>query len=122
MASLIRGLYEKHNILAHFSDSDIDVCFGQGNCKIMVYGECSGICDSESGEYEFGYTMKNGQKEYYIGSLIYGSIFSAPEVYNCNFKRLMRNSLWSTEITSFTFGQSGKFWCRSASKLKESRA
>ena len=25
MASLIRALYQKHNILAHFSDSDIEV-------------------------------------------------------------------------------------------------
>lgn len=85
----IKDLNLKNVKTENCTSTDIDVCFGQGNCRIMVYGECSGICDSEAGEYEFGHTMKNGQKEYYIGSLIYGSIFSAPEIYNCNFKRLM---------------------------------
>ena len=55
------------------------VCFsGSSGCDIAVYG------DIESGRVE-----KDGETLHYIDSLIYAAIFSSPEVYECNVKRLM---------------------------------
>jgi hypothetical protein len=68
------------------SEKDIDVCFGSGSCEIKVVGTCGYGCENS---YERGYTEKNGKKLYFAGSLMYGSIFSEPEVYECNFRRLM---------------------------------
>ena len=74
---------------AHFTDKKSNcsenskkVCFGQSSgCDIAVYG--SGY------EFESGYVAKEGKNLYYVGPLIYGAIFSSPEVYECNVKRLM---------------------------------
>lgn len=71
------------------SSSETKICFNSAGCDIVVYPGCSGICDSDLGEYEFGEVRKNGVTLYYTDSLIYGAIFSSPEVYDCNFKRLM---------------------------------
>lgn len=77
--------------LENCSSKEIQVCFGSSGagCNISVYGDCSGNCNSISGEYEFGHTVKNGKTVYHISSLIYGTIFSSVDIYNCNFKRLM---------------------------------
>ncbi len=91
----VKGLDLKNvNFEGNCSSSDIKVCFSIGassirDCDIIVYGSCSGLCDTEAGEYEFGYTRKDGRNLYYISSLIYATIFSEPEIYDCNFKRLM---------------------------------
>lgn len=54
------------------------ICFeSSSGCNISVYG------DMESGKVE-----KNGKTMYYIDSLIYAAIFSSPEIYECNIKRL----------------------------------
>jgi hypothetical protein len=56
------------------------VCFlSSAGCDITVYPT-----DSESGN-----VVKNGATLYYTDSLLYGAIFSSPEVYECNVKRLM---------------------------------
>lgn len=58
------------------------VCFGRGTgCDITVYGNT----------YDFtsGSVIKDGRAVYYTDGLIYGAIFSSPEVYECNVKRLM---------------------------------
>ncbi|OGJ19953.1 hypothetical protein A3K73_03260 [Candidatus Pacearchaeota archaeon RBG_13_36_9] len=56
------------------------VCFSSSSgCDISVYGEYG---------YKQGYVSKDGEKMGYIGPLLYGAIFSSPEVYNCNVKRL----------------------------------
>jgi len=54
----------------------VSVCFNTNkNCEIKV---------SESGTY----VEKNGVKTYYVENLIYGAIFSSPEIYECNLKRI----------------------------------
>jgi len=71
----------------NFTDSKSDcpkvsekVCFsGSPECNISVYGEYG---------FKRGYISKDGKKMEYIGPLIYGAIFSSPDVYNCNVKRL----------------------------------
>lgn len=69
------------------SDSDERVCFGGGsNCDSIVYGSCSGKCDSI---YDVGIVSKKGGEVEYVGSLIYGAIFSDVSVYECNVLRLM---------------------------------
>ncbi len=57
------------------------VCFSTSGCKINVYGN----------DYEFssGFVSKEGKSLYYTGPLVYAAIFSSPEVYECNVKRLM---------------------------------
>ena len=86
----IKQLELKNVKIENCSSQDVKVCFSRtGNCNVSVYGDCSGICSPDYGEYEFGHTIKNGKEVYYISSLLYGTIFSEPEVYNCNFKRLM---------------------------------
>ncbi len=72
----------------HFTDKKSNcsqesktVCFSTSGCKINVYGN----------DYEFssGFVSKEGKSLYYTGPLIYAAIFSSPEVYECNVKRLM---------------------------------
>jgi hypothetical protein len=82
----------------NFTD-DIDeckgevVCFGVDNskCDIVVYGECSMNCESE---FSYGKVVKklaSGKKVEmdYINNLWIGAIFSSPDIYECNVKRLM---------------------------------
>lgn len=85
----VKQLELKNVKIENCSSEDKRVCFGSGDCDIVVYGDCSENCNSEHGEYSFGHTTKNGKEIYYIGSLVYASIFSSPELYECNFKRLM---------------------------------
>ncbi len=55
------------------------VCFsGAFGCDINVHGDL-----------ESGFVSKQESNLYYTGSLIYPAIFSSPEVYECNIKRLM---------------------------------
>lgn len=55
----------------------VRVCFSQGNsCDITV---------STAGKF----VMKENQKLFYDGNLIYAAIFSSPEIYKCNLIRLM---------------------------------
>ncbi len=57
------------------------VCFGQSaGCDIAVYS---------SDGFESGYVNKEGKTLYFTDSLIYAAIFSSPEIYECNIKRLM---------------------------------
>jgi len=55
----------------------IKVCFNSNkeNCNIKV-------------SYNNNYLIKKGEKIYYTEDLIYAAIFSSPEVYKCNLKRL----------------------------------
>ncbi|MEK6859317.1 MAG: hypothetical protein AABX54_00740 [Nanoarchaeota archaeon] len=75
----IEGLNIKNVIFPNLTTecNGIKVCFGgHSKCDIKV-------STSES------YVEKNGKKMYYYGNLIYGAIFSSPENYECNVKRLM---------------------------------
>jgi len=64
----------------------VKVCFGStsSDCDLSISGECLGCRN----KYEYGNVIKNGKKMYYMGDLIYAAIFSAPEIYECNVKRL----------------------------------
>jgi len=68
------------------------VCFGTSSseCDINVFGSCEdgfgNICKTE---YDYGRVSKGLDDIYYIDSLLYAAIFSSPEIYDCNLKRLM---------------------------------
>jgi len=68
------------------------VCFGvqSSECNVKVFGSCEdsfgSICESE---YDYGRVSKGLDDIYYIDSLLYAAIFSSPEIYDCNLKRLM---------------------------------
>lgn len=60
----------------------IDVCFGTDGCDIKV-------TSLKNSNYALGYTSKNNKKMYYYGNaLLYAALFSSPELYECNLKRL----------------------------------
>jgi len=63
------------------------VCFGGGSdCDVIVYGSCSSNCESI---YDSGKVVKGSEEMSYVGSLMYGAIFSSEDIYNCNVERLM---------------------------------
>lgn len=81
----------------NFSEEEcngIKVCFGSEGrgCDIKIIGECEDNCDSA---YDFGIVIKydeNGRKIAemgYMNNLVYAAIFSSPDLYECNVKRLM---------------------------------
>jgi hypothetical protein len=55
----------------------INVCFNKANCDVIV--------DASKGKVTH---KKYDKKVYYFGELIYAAIFSSPENYECNIKRL----------------------------------
>ena len=69
-------------------ESYVTVCFGSGSrCEINVIGSCrSSSCESV---YDEGIVSKPGFQVKYIGSLMYGAIYSSEEVYTCNVDRLL---------------------------------
>lgn len=70
------------NIKSECHENSKKICFGQSaGCDIAVYGD----------NYDFssGYVSKEGENMYYVDSLVYTALFSSPEVYECNVKRLM---------------------------------
>ena len=72
-------------------DGIMNVCFGSGvGCDITVRGSCSGDC-GDYGVYEHGKVEKFGGESQvsYVGSLMYGAIFSDKGIYDCNVERLM---------------------------------
>ena len=62
------------------SENSISVCFNSPGCNISV---------SSSGNFDQGSVVKEGRTMNYVGPLIYGAIFASPEVYECNYQRLM---------------------------------
>ncbi len=87
----VLGLMLGNVKLNNCSVGDIKVCFGSGlDCDITVKGQCfGGFSDCES-EYDYGFVEKQGESLFYTGSLIYAAIFSSPDIYECNVKRLMK--------------------------------
>lgn len=78
------------------SADSVKVCFEGGNfdeedCDVVVFGLCEDYtCEDE---FDYGYIIKreNGREIRldYEGNLLYGAIFSSPELYNCEIRRLM---------------------------------
>lgn len=75
------------NNIAHCPANSYRVCFGENpKCNVSVIGLCTdSFCENP---YDYGYITKNGQTMNYYGNLIYAAIFSSPEIYECNVKRL----------------------------------
>jgi hypothetical protein len=71
------------------------ICFGTSGCDIDIYGTCSASCDTK---YDEGYVEKGGDRFYFVGSLMYGAIFTEKEVYDCNVKRLIYRATQVSEI------------------------
>lgn len=77
----LEGLSMKNIIFMNESNQckGINVCFGSAktNCEVRVFED-------------EGYVIKkiSGKKVYYVGDLIYGAIFSEPNIYECNVKRI----------------------------------
>ena len=66
--------------------NDITNCTGEGVNKVSVcWGGSSNNCDMRVTENRI---VKNNKELYYIGDLVYAAIFSSPENYECNLKRL----------------------------------
>ena len=84
--SEISGMNIGNIELGNCSSDSVKVCFGSSNCNINVRGTCTVNCETA---YEEGYVLKNGKKLDYVGSLMYGAIFSDTGIYECNVKRLM---------------------------------
>jgi hypothetical protein len=81
--------------VSNCTKDDIRVCFGSsfgtgGKCDITVYGTCSVDCESD---FDEGYVMKEKKNIYFSGRLIYPAIFSSPELYECNLKRLAKKAM-----------------------------
>ena len=86
----LRNRVSGHRIFfGNCSQNSVKVCFeSASDCDIEVEGLCDDYrCDSE---YDYGYVVKNNIRLYYVGDLLYGAIFSSPEIYECNVKRLMK--------------------------------
>lgn len=81
------GLGIENIIFDNCSSSDERVCFGGGSdCDMIVYGSCSGNCDSV---YDEGVVSKPSGDLRYVGNLMWGAIFSNKDNYDCNVDRLM---------------------------------
>lgn len=88
IADEILGLGIENIALENCSDEAYRVCFGGGrDCDAIVYGQCLGAgCDSA---YDLGSVSKDGTSLDFVGSLMWGAIFSDEAVYECNVERLM---------------------------------
>jgi hypothetical protein len=70
------------------SASDTNVCFGAYPLSVT----CQILVTSDS-DYEYGSIKKSDKTiEYYSPALLYAGIFSSPEIYECNVKRLMQRA------------------------------
>ena len=72
-------------------DQEVRVCFDftLDECDMSVYGECEDSYCGAIGVYDVGRVeKKNGKSLYYTGNMIYAAIFSSPEIYECNIKRI----------------------------------
>ncbi len=63
------------------------VCFNE-KCEISVFGTCTGLNCRD--EFDTGYVEKDNEKLYFSGNLLFGALFSSPDNYECNVKRLMK--------------------------------
>jgi len=98
VADEVLGLGMENVVFDNCSASDTRVCFGGGqNCDFIVYGSCSGNCDSI---YDEGVVSKRSGDLHYVGSLMWGAIFSDKGVYDCNVGRLMYRTKRIAEIFS----------------------
>jgi len=79
--------------------NSITVCFQNSGCDINVKGACTDK-ECEGDLYKNGFVEKNNTQIYYSGELLYGAVFSSPENYQCNVKRLVRKLGYVSEVYS----------------------
>lgn len=79
------------NQISQCKKNALKVCFGFAGtgCNMSVY--------PDNTNYEVGRIVKPGKTLDYVGSLIYAGIFSSPNIYECNLKRL---GIKTTELAS----------------------
>ncbi len=72
----------------------VTVCFGSSYCNVNVHPQCLGYgCEDQ---YSYGLVehplsdTKNTIIYYYGDALMYGAIFSSPDIYNCNIQRILK--------------------------------
>ncbi|MAH47982.1 hypothetical protein CMI37_19325 [Candidatus Pacearchaeota archaeon] len=81
-------------------EDEVRVCFGAGGCSgrgVVVYGGCVSGCGG-AGVWGEGFVLKDGERLEYVGSLMYGAIFSEKDIYDCNVKRLMYRTAKISEV------------------------
>ena len=87
----VTGLNIPNIRVGNCSERDVKVCFGStAECDVSVYGI--------DFSYETGKVIKPGGEMFYAGSLLYGAIFSSPEIYECNVNRLMQRCARISEV------------------------
>ncbi len=71
------------------SIGSVIVCAHPEACDVQIKDLCgTGVpCDEI---FEYGYVLRAGKRMYYRGNLLYAAIFSSPELYECNVKRLAK--------------------------------
>lgn len=99
LESEIKGLGLSNWQLGNCTEDIPTICFGSPTCDINVIGTCSANCKTK---YDEGYVQKDGDRFYYVGSLMYGAIFSEKELYDCNVNRLIYKAKQISEILSDT--------------------
>ena len=77
----------------------VSVCFQSNGCDINVKGTCTGQ-ECKGDFYKNGIVEKNNTQLYYTNGLLYGAVFSSPENYQCNVKRLVRKLGYVSEVYS----------------------
>ncbi|MFH1500643.1 MAG: hypothetical protein ABIE22_01730 [archaeon] len=78
------------NLNSSCNEGEITVCFGSGrerDCDMIVSDNCRAAPSCRE-DYDVGYVDKGGERLSYYGNLVYAAIFSSPELYECNVKRL----------------------------------
>jgi hypothetical protein len=73
----ISNLNQENLLTENCDDSNIKVCFNSNNCDVNV-------------DYNRGYVEKDGKRLFFENNaLMYAAIFAAPEIYECQIRRLM---------------------------------
>lgn len=113
----VRSEIEKFNItnikFENCSQDAIKICWGSGtNCKVKVNAA------SQTVEH-----VKEGRTLYYAtDTLMYAAIFSDPQLYNCNLKRLMARLSSETDIYEKKAIALGRKNCNTAYNLMPIRS
>ena len=95
LESDIKGLGLSNWYLGNCTDDMKTICFGNSGCDINIFGTCSVDCDTK---YDEGYLEKEGERFYFVGSLMYGAIFAEKDLYDCNVNRLIYRATQISEI------------------------
>lgn len=71
------------------SIGSITVCPHPESCDVQIKDLCGSGVDCEE-PFKYGYVLRGGKRMFYRGSLLYAAVFSDPDIYECNVKRLAK--------------------------------